>query len=216
MSKKKSKNKGRDFHGFFIQKRTDKKGRNYYIDQEGKQRSEFDYSLQWSKTGRVNKETFEKTLAQAKKFDIKKVDEARLIADDYETLRRARPLRKKELELMESETTGQMFFYQATDAIRTAIEGGATIKILTPTGDSFRTFKGPKAMDTAHRFISAISKSLAEVQKATKGEIESPMIQFNFQQDIEKNEFLFDFRNISGMEDFTLLSELIRDNFEFE
>jgi len=212
MKKQTSKNKASNFGGLFIQKRTDSKGRNYYIDRDGQRRSGLEYSVQWSKTGRVSKETFEKTISQIEKYEVKDKEEARLIADDYETLRRARPLRKKEIELMEGETSGSQLIFRATDIIRDAEKGGAKIKILTPTGDKFRTMQGPKAMETAYQFIESINEAVKEVKAGDKT-ITSPMIQFNFQHDIKENTFYLDFRNVTGIEDFTLLNELIRDNF---
>jgi hypothetical protein len=216
MSKKNKKNQQPpNFGGLFIQKRTDKIGRSYYIDREGQRRKQTEYAVQWSKTGRVSKETFEKTIKQLEKFEITDQTEARLIADDFETLRRARPLRKKEIELMEDETTGTQLFFQATDIIRIADEGGAKVKILTPTGDKFRTMKGPKAMETAHQFIDSINNAVKEIQAGDKS-LDSPLLKFNFQHNIEENTFYLDFRNIIGIDDFELLNQLIRDNFEAE
>jgi hypothetical protein len=94
---------------------------------------------------------------------------------------------------MEDETTGTQLFFQATDIIRIADEGGAKVKILTPTGDKFRTMKGPKAMETAHQFIDSINNAVKEIQAGDKS-LDSPLLKFNFQHNIEENTFYLDFR----------------------
>ncbi len=213
--KKKKQNKNKkpsNFGGLFIQKRVDKKGFNYYIDRQGKRRSKFDYSIQWGKKGRISKESFNKTLQETKKEGIKDIREGRLIASDYETLKKSKPLRKKEIEIIESRATKTSLFFRAIDHIKDADKGGAKIKILTPKNTTFREFKGVQGIEKAYEFIDSISKALEELKQAGD-EITSPLISFRFQHNIKENTFYFDFKNLIGIEDFILMQELIKDNF---
>jgi len=210
---KQSKNKkAANFGGLFIQKRTDKAGRSYYVDKQGKRRSGLEYGLQWSKTGRVPKETFEKTIAQVEKFEIKDLKEARLVADDFETLRRAEPLRKREIEMIENELTQTALFFRAVEVVRDADIGGAFIKILTPTNRAFRKYSGVQAIEIAYKFIDSVSDALEEI-KIQYPEMTSPLIFFRFQHNIKENTFYIDFKNLVGLQDFILLQQLVFENF---
>jgi hypothetical protein len=199
--------------GLFIIKKTDSIGRNYFVDREGKKRKRIQYESQWSINGRVSKSSFERTLREIERFEITDVREARLIANDFEILRRAEPLRKKELEILASETRGSQLFFRATDTIRDAIAGGAIIKIQTPTNKKFQTVTGVQAMELAHRFIDSVNDSVQDINDSGET-VTSPLIQFNFEHDIDKNIFYLDFKNVSGFDDFILLQQLIKDNFE--
>lgn len=199
--------------GLFIQKRIDSKGRKYFIDREGKRRKEIDYAAQWSKTGRVSKDSWNKTVKAIDQFEIDDIQEARLVADDFETLRRAKPLRKKEIELLEGGETGIQLFFRATDTVSDAIKGGSIIKILKPNGSNFRKYNEVDAMEIAHKFIDSVSSALEEITKETSQQMTSPLIYFRFQHDIKNNTFFIDFKNLIGVEEFTLMQELIRDNF---
>lgn len=203
----------RNLGGLFIQKREDKRGRKYFVDREGKRRKEVEYSVQWSLKGRVSKSSFEETIKNINENKIKNIREARLIANDFEIIRRSEPMRKKEIELLESKDTKNALFFRATDIVNQAIQGDAKIKILLPDGKNFRTFSGNKAMELTHLFIDSVGESLDEINKSSDGDITSPMIRFNFQHNIKENVFYMDFKNLAGFDDLILLKELIKDNF---
>ena len=210
---KNSKNKKSpsNFGGLFIQKREDSKGRNYFVDREGKRRSSFEYSLQWSKSGRVSKDSFQKALQISKEEEITDISEGRLIADDFEMIRKARPLRKRELEIMETGT--DQIFWQSTSIMNEAIKGGAEIRILKPDGDKFRKVSELEAMEYAQRFKDSVADSLDEIKEASETSIDSPLIRFNYEHDVVNNVFYFDFRNLTGFDNYNLLNSLISDNF---
>ncbi|GAF81584.1 unnamed protein product, partial [marine sediment metagenome] len=57
--------------------------------------------------------------------------------------------------------------------------------------------------------------SAVEETKDEKGKtLSSPLINFNFEHDIKNNTFYLDFRNTTGWDDFILLQELSRDNYD--
>lgn len=212
-NRKKNKKAPQKFGGLSIQKRQDKRGNNYYIDKKGKRRKEIEYAVQWSKKGRVSKASFEETIKNINEENITDIKEARLLVDDFEVIRKAEPLRKKEIELMESRSTKTSLFFRATDIVNQAIKGGAKIKILKPTGKIFVNQSPNKAMEIAHLFIDSVGESLDEINEGSSGEITSPMIRFNFQHSIAENVFYLDFKNLSGFDDLVLLNQLIKDNF---
>ncbi len=220
MAKKKTnktKKTSQKLGGLFIQKRTDKRGNNYFIDRQGKRSKSIEYYSQWGSgksTGRVKKESFDKTVDLIKEEDITDLTEARLIASDFEVLRRAVPQRKKELELIEGEETGIQLFFRAVDTVKDAEKGKAKVKILRPNSSYFKLMSYLDAIEVAHRFIDSVSDALDEMQEASEFEFESPLIYFRFQHEIKTNTFYIDFKNLIGAEDYALLIQLVKDNFE--
>jgi len=209
-NRKKNKYRGANKSPFSIQKRTDARGHNYFIDKKGARRTAVDYSLQWGSNGRSSKTSFEKALKQTDKKTT--LAEARGIVDGIQEIEkiegtRAGDLRKKAEAEKDGVSYSRMWDLRGLVAAHSAWK----FDILKPDGNYFKRVNSLTAMDIVDRFIYHTNKLLDELVK--KGLIDSPIVEVATKLDFIKKRLTLDLKNIIGIDQQIWVKKMIKETF---